>query len=186
MKWRFACFAILATLVAGCGTPQAVRELSAETGAAVLTMAADAQQVAAAAQKQAQGRLAALDEFSREIIRGRLEHETQLAAARKAGDPIVRTYDDVKSFASEQDALAQKLEADRAASQDEAVKSQAALSAPMAQYKSVGDDLATLAKKKDRWARVKATGAWVADVADRVNDAKKQAADAANGKTAGK
>lgn len=180
MVFRSRSIAVLGLfMLAACQTPQEVRDLSTETGAAILQMSAGARQIANAAKVQAEGRLETLDGFSRDTVRGRIDLEGQIAASRKVGDPPAAIYDDIKKYVAEQDVLAQKLGAARVTAQEQVVKSQVALSVPTAEYKDVVDNLATLAKKKERWARIKATGEWVKDVVARVKEAQEQAEAAA-------
>jgi hypothetical protein len=169
--------AAAAIVLAGCSTPQEVRDLSTETSRAATDLSVALRQTAAASQSMDAARLRALGWQEDDTMTARASLDARIAAAKQVKDPLATQYQAIMDFVVTQQTAIDKVEAASLQHQAELQKAMLAPTLGLTELREVSANLNDLGDKESFKTRLKLTVEFVADVASRAKaEAKKAAA----------
>ncbi len=185
MPWA-ALAVVSAGLLAGCSTPTEVLDLAKTTAANTSVVNTRLAEFATIRRQLAERRVASAERL-REVIEGRQAQfdgflESARASAVIAGEDKKANFGtlvvELRRVADAMQARQEAAERQSAAAREETLASQAALSLPKAQLKSISGYLGELAKEPDRKERIEFLKGFLTEVLAEIDKARDAAAEA--------
>jgi hypothetical protein len=168
---------MVAIALAGCSTPQEVRDLSTQTSRAATDLSVALRQTAAASQSVDAARLRALGWQEDDTTAARASLDARIAAAKQVKDPLAAQYQAIMDFVAAQQTAIDKVEAANLQRQAELQKAMLAPTLDLTELRQVSANLNDLGDEESFKTRLKLTAAFVADVASRAKAEVKKAAE---------